>query len=263
MRRPDWPITWPSIPRLAHPPPDDGLPPPNTPPLPDNDRFTFVLWVPVFAVFAFVVLVVIAITRDDAGDRAVWFTAIGAGIAFVGVAIAVVALYMSDVLEKPHPALTIQVPDPAGGLGWVDVPHDSTFTVVGAPTDHDGEQRFYEARVHVRCRGRGVLRWGIINIQVPTEPDGFEITAIQSGSDLMRQYPSGTTFVSGELYPGRTVLCFATISERDYAPGHSYLYRVVVTVPRSGTWPLAAVLDGFPSTKKMTRAWTRADINVT
>ena len=36
---------------------------------------------PVFAVVAVVVFFLIAITREDVGDRDVWFAAIGAGIA--------------------------------------------------------------------------------------------------------------------------------------------------------------------------------------
>ncbi len=190
-----------------------------------------------------------------------WFTAIGAGFAVLGVAGAAFAVYRSDVLERPDPKVFMEVarPDDADDVyDWV--PHDVTAMVVGRVVNVVGSERTFDARVHVINEGRAVLRWGKLNIQVLRECD---IDPMPLDTGPPDHYKALTPFNSAQLRPGEDVLCNATRSEREYAPGHTYLYLIRVTVPHPGVWPVAAVVDGFPTTKRVTRGWTRADINVT
>jgi uncharacterized membrane protein YhdT len=88
----------------------------------DADRQTLVVLVPAIALAAWIVLAVVALTQNGVGERAVWFTAMGATIMFIGVMIAIVALYISDVLEKPHPHVWIELKNEHGD-GYVRLEH--------------------------------------------------------------------------------------------------------------------------------------------
>jgi hypothetical protein len=196
-------------------------------------------------------LLVIASTRPSVDERNMWFTAIAAGLALLGLLAAGAAVYFAlpsyrELVDRerarPLPELRFQVPYGASGE-WRDVPHDTTVRV---------NHRDFSARVIVHNAGDAVLRWGILNIQVPVD---CNIAPLESDAGRHR---ATTPFVSGELRPGETVSCSATVAERDFPPVHDFIYVVRVTPPKAGTWPLAAVLDGYPAV----RGWTRIDVEV-
>jgi hypothetical protein len=106
-----------------------------------------------------VVLFALAAPRGDAAESAVWFTAIGAGFAVLGVLGAAFAVYRSDVLEKPVPNVSVEVPKANGADGYDPVAHDTTATVVGSVVNVGQPKRSFDARIHVTNAGRAVLPW--------------------------------------------------------------------------------------------------------
>jgi hypothetical protein len=224
----------------------------------DRRRTLTVVLVAVY-VLVTVALFVYAAARDTPTEADVWFSAIGAGFAVVGVFGAAYAVYRSDVLEKPKPRVWVEVPKPDGADGYDQV-DGNMATVAGRVVRVGQPARRFVVRIHVVNEGLAVLLWGKLNIQTLRDCDMEPLPLDTGPSD---HHKALTPFNSGELRPGHDVLCNATRSEREYAPGHSYLYLVQVTVPHPGVWPIAAVLDGWSANKRVTRAWTRADLTVT
>jgi hypothetical protein len=223
----------------------------------DGDRRTFEVLVPVLFLVVVVVFFVIAATRESADEQDVWFSAIGAGLGAFALAGAAFAVYRSDVLETARPEVWVELPTSDG----------ADFERLHGPLGHvagrahpASSSREFDIRIHVVNHGRTVLRWGKLNIQVLRECQ-IEPQPLDTGpSDHHRAL---TPFNSAQLIPGENVPCNATRSEREYAPGHSYLYLARITVPHRGTWPIAAIVDGFPNDKNVTRGEVRADLIVT
>jgi hypothetical protein len=195
-----------------------------------------------------------------AAQAAAWFAAIAAGAAVVGLALALETVRQARVAvrqarpgyeeivrrqaERPRMTMTLQV-IPAR------IEAQGEFTTVSMNERTLVQDRRFDIRIILHNEGDGVLRWGILNIQVPwdcsIEPDDDE----RKG-----HYVSRSTGDSGELEPGRVVPCHFTVAERDFPPGHHFLYHAHVSTGTQGVWPIAAVLDGYPKI----RVWTRAEI---
>lgn len=200
----------------------------------------------------FLAAAVLAATQP-ADEAAAWYAGIAAVVGFTALLAALAGVIFAMPAyeelrqrqrERPNMQVTIQtVPARAGPKGLFEsLQRDERVQV---------PERSYQARVLLHNAGDGVFRWGILNIQVPSE-----CRIHPTDHDSKRHYSSQTPGDSGELEPGKVVPCNFTAAERDFPPGHHFLYHVVVEPPRAGTWPIAAVLDGYPGP----RAWTRAEI---
>lgn len=203
---------------------------------------------------AFVAAAVLAATKP-ADEAAAWYAAIAAVVGFTAVFAAlagvIVAMPAYQELrrrqgERPDMQVTIQVVPARAGP-------DELFESLQRDEIVQVSQRPYEVRVLLHNAGDGVFRFGILNIQVP-----MECSIYPTDHDSKQHYLSPTPGDSGELEPGKTVPCHFTVAERDFPPGHHFLYHVTIAPPQAGTWPIAAVLDGYPGP----RSWTRAEILV-
>lgn len=191
-------------------------------------------------------------SQSHLDEQAVWFTAIAAAVALVGLLAAGAAVYFAipgyrDLRKqqraRPLPKVRFQFPDEHTGR-WSDAAPDMPVA---------RSTLKFSARVIVENLGDAVLQWGILNIQAPT------VCSIESAEgDSSGHHRSPTPFASQELYPGKICDCNATVVERDFPPTHSFIYNVNVTAPAPGRWPLAAVLDGYPAV----RGWTRIEVLV-
>jgi hypothetical protein len=199
----------------------------------------------------FIVLTVIAAGKpsDEAGA---WFAAIAAGVGVVGIGAAVAAVYVAipgyrELLERqrerPNMTVVIEIADVEDSERYDPVEHDGERTIPRA---------FFYARVHVRNEGNGVLRFGIVNVQVPA------VCSLEAKDPPeKRHYVSASMGFSGELSPDQVTLCRFSVAERDFPPQHDFLYHVYVVPPEGGgTWPIAAVVDGYPGG----RTWARVRV---
>jgi hypothetical protein len=193
----------------------------------------------------FVAAFAIAMTKP-ADEAAAWFAAIAAAIGLIAVAVAFPAYRELRRRQREHPDMqvTIQVVPArteAAGL-FVSLAMNEQVRVPNHNCD---------IRVLIHNAGDGVFRWGVLNIQAP-----IDCVIEPRDPSPKTHYRSTTPGDSAELQPGQTVPCNFTVAERNFPPGHHFLYHVTVIPPHAGTWPIAAVLDGYPGP----RAWTRAEI---
>jgi hypothetical protein len=193
-----------------------------------------------------------AVNRPTA-EATAWLTGITAGLAAValGVALATAVFAYPDFREFlrrqeewPDMRLELQVIPAAADAGGSFVTTRFNEPIMVASPEFD-------VRVILHNAGTGVFRWGILNIQVPVPCD------IQPNDDeVKKHYRSTTPGDSGELADGTTIPCNFTVAERDFPPGHHFLYHAHVRTSGRSEWPVAAVLDGYPGP----RVWTRAVI---
>jgi hypothetical protein len=204
------------------------------------------------AVVGVIVLFYVAAARS-ADEASAWFAAIAAGAGVIALVAAGAGVYIAfpsyrelvrRQKERPDMEVTIQViPARAEAAG--------AFISLGMNEEVQVANRAFAARIMLHNAGDAVFRWGILNIQVP-ESCGIHPV----DHDRKSHYLSTSMGTSAELEPGRDVPCNFTVAERDFPPGHHFLYHVEVTSAGEGKWPIAAVLDGYPGK----RAWSRAEI---
>jgi hypothetical protein len=197
-----------------------------------------------------VALLAIAATRPTGEEQTVWFTAIAATLALVGLLAVGATVYFAlpsyrELVDRerarPVPKIQFQLVDRDGS--WFDIAHESINAV---------PRGGFEMRLLVHNAGDAVLRWGILNIQVPIEC-GIEVAEPERPGRVF--FTARTPYASGDLYDGETVPCNCAVAERDYPPVHAFMYRVNVTPRSAGQWPVAAVLEGYPYVKGFARIY--------
>jgi hypothetical protein len=195
----------------------------------------------------------VAVTRHSAHEQNVWFAATGVAIGGLALIAAVVGVYLAlpgyrDLVKaaRQHavPTLRMQVRT-EDAQDWENVTPDAVVRRPHGP--------FY-VRVIVHNDGDAVLRWAILNIQVPSTC-GIEVLGEDHWPRHFRVWTEGT---SGELYPERATPCWFTAAERDFPPVHDFLYPVTVHPPGDpGVFPVAAVLDSWNAP----REWMRIEVD--
>jgi hypothetical protein len=186
------------------------------------------------------------------GEAAEWFTGAAVGLAAFALGAAVLTAlfaypdyraFLERQHERPNMELSLQVRPARNPTEFESINFDERVQV---------PWRQFELRVVLHNAGNAVFRWAILNIQVPV-PCKIEATDL----DPKVHYTSMSPGDSHELADGTTMPCNFTVAERDFPPGHHFLYHAEVTLDASKKeWPVVAVLDGYPAK----RAWSRAVI---
>lgn len=199
-----------------------------------------------------VAALIVASSRHPNDVQGVWFTAIGSIVALVALLAGIVAVLFAvpgyralraEQRTRAIPAVSIQYQDDEGK--WISIDNDATVEM--------GSQIF-TVRALVNNQGDAVLRWGILNIQVPLP---CTIDTDEDNRPYQLHHKASTPFDSADLYDDRTVQCWCTVAERDYPPVHAFIYVVTITA-KEGTWPVAAVLEGAdPYVRASTRVYVR------
>jgi hypothetical protein len=204
----------------------------------------------------FLATFIYAATRP-AAEAAAWFAALAAAVAAIGIVGAIETVrWARAAVEQARPGyddlVRRQNERPAMDVILEVTPRGENPHTLKALEKNEliaVEGRNFDVRVHIRNQGDGVLRFGILNIQVP-----LTCRARPQDDPHKGHYESASPGDSGELYPGTKTPCRFTVAERDFPPGHDFLYHVRVDTPGAGDWPVAAVVDGYPAV----RGWTRA-----
>ena len=133
---------------------------------------------------------------------------------------------------------------------WFGFIRDDTYTE-RLPDPATVEGLSFDLQVTVTNRGTAPLKAGSLNIIVLGEctiglPDGEDGRNVHVFPGL---YPNDT--INGPDRHDIVPVRFADVS-RDFVP-NDYVYRVTITTPRPGTWPVLAVLDGEPPPRHTAR----------